>query len=105
MHDLSKGISVVTGGAGLIGSATIWGLNNRGLENVWAVDDFKPGSLKERNILPLEVKDTIGVQDFRKWFREDSPKLKELTSSQGVYIHNSSRTTGPKSLLKLHSIC
>ena len=78
MHDLSKGISVVTGGAGLIGSATIWGLNNRGLENVWAVDDFKPGSLKERNILPLEIKDSIGVQDFRNLFRQDSSELKEI---------------------------
>ena len=56
MHDLSQGITVVTGGAGLIGSATIWGLNNRGLENVWAVDDFKPGSLKERNLLPWKLK-------------------------------------------------
>ena len=78
MHDLSQGITVVTGGAGLIGSATIWGINNRGLNNIWSVDDCEPGSLKERNLLPLEIEEQIGVQEFRNWFRQDQPKLKEI---------------------------
>ena len=71
MHDLSQGITVVTGGAGLIGSATIWGINNRGLNNIWSVDDCEPGSLKERNLLPLKIEEQIGVQEFRNWFRQD----------------------------------
>ena len=37
------------------------------------------GSLKERNLLPLEINEQIGVQDFRNWFREDNPKLKVET--------------------------
>ena len=69
MHDLSQGITVVTGGAGLIGSAAIWGINNRGLSNIWSVDDCETGSLKERNLLPLEIEEQIGVQEFRNWFR------------------------------------
>ena len=32
MSKLSGGTLVVTGGAGLIGSAIIWGLNNRNLK-------------------------------------------------------------------------
>ena len=48
MHDLSKGITVVTGGAGLIGSATIWGWNNRNLNNILAVDNCETGSIKEK---------------------------------------------------------
>jgi len=78
MHDLSQGITVVTGGAGLIGSATIWGINNLGLKNIWSVDDCEPGTLKERNLLPLEFKDQVGVQKFRNWFRDDSPALKDV---------------------------
>ena len=78
MHDLSQGITVVTGGAGMIGSATIWGINNRGLCNIWSVDDCEPGSLKERNLLPLKIEQQIGVQEFRDWFSQDHPKLKEI---------------------------
>jgi len=78
MHDLSQGITVVTGGAGLIGSATIWGLNNRNLNNIWAVDDCEAGSPKETNLQSLEIKDRTGIADFRNLFRKDSPKLNEV---------------------------
>ena len=30
---------IVTGGAGFIGSATVWELNNRGIEDIIIVDD------------------------------------------------------------------
>ena len=78
MHDLSKGITVVTGGAGLIGSATIWGLNNRNLNNIWAVDDCKSGNIKEKNLKPLKINDQIRIDDFRNLFLKDSPKLKDV---------------------------
>ena len=50
MHDIGNGITVVTGGAGLIGSATIWGINNQNLSNVWLVDWVEKNSLKEENL-------------------------------------------------------
>ena len=62
MHDLSQGLTGVTGGAGLIGSATIWGINNRGLNNIWSVDDCETGSLKERNLLPVENEEHLWGQ-------------------------------------------
>ena len=78
MHDLGVGSTIVTGAAGLIGSAMIWGINNRNLNNIIAVDDYDPGSLKERNLLPLDIQEKIGVQEFRNLFREESPKLKDV---------------------------
>ena len=38
MHDLTRGTIVVTGGAGLIGSALVWALNRRGLDDILIVD-------------------------------------------------------------------
>jgi ADP-L-glycero-D-manno-heptose 6-epimerase len=78
MHELAGGTTIVTGAAGLIGSAMIWGINNCNLNNVIAVDDYEPGSLKERNLVPLDIQDTIGIQEFRDLFLEGSPKLKEV---------------------------
>ena len=55
-----QGTIVVTGGAGLIGSAVIWGLNNRKLEDIWLVDEWEDLSQKQETsnisllIKPLE---------------------------------------------------
>jgi len=78
MHELGKGTTIVTGAAGLIGSAMVWGINNCNLNNIIAVDDYEPRSLKERNLLPLDIQEKIGVQEFRNLFREESSKLKEV---------------------------
>jgi len=52
MSNLAKGDLVVTGGAGLIGSALIWGLNNRGFENIWLVDSQEPNEQKAKKLSP-----------------------------------------------------
>ena len=70
----------MTGGAGLIGSAIIWGLNNRGLENIWLVDWTEPDSLKSRNIKALSYSRHLSPEDFRKMIRENSPELSEITT-------------------------
>ena len=75
MSNLGKGTVVVTGGAGLIGSAIIWGLNNRNLENIWLVDWVEPASLKARNTAPLSYSRHLTPDDFRKMVRESSPEL------------------------------
>ena len=46
MSNLAHGTIVVTGGAGLIGSAIIWELNNRNIKNLWLVDWAEPNNLK-----------------------------------------------------------
>jgi ADP-L-glycero-D-manno-heptose 6-epimerase len=58
MPDLSRGQILVTGGAGLIGSAVIWELNRRGFENI-LVSDHLRCSEKWRNLVPLRFRDYI----------------------------------------------
>ena len=83
MHDLSQGVTVVTGGAGLIGSAVIWGLNNQNLNNVWLVDDWEDGSLKKRNLERLDFRRALRVDGFRDLIRRDDPELSDI----GTIIH------------------
>jgi hypothetical protein len=63
-HDLSKGTTVVTGGAGLIGSATIWGINNQNLQNIWLVDWVEENSKKEKNIENLKYQRLVDARNL-----------------------------------------
>jgi ADP-L-glycero-D-manno-heptose 6-epimerase len=80
MSKLNEGTLVVTGGAGLIGSAIIWGLNNRNLENIWLVDWVEQNSLKERNLTPLSYSRLLSPESFRKMVREESKELSEIST-------------------------
>lgn len=55
---------VVTGGAGFIGSALIWKLNQRGHTEILVVDHFENGN-KWRNLRNLEILDYMDKQNFR----------------------------------------
>ncbi len=63
MTDLSSGRILVTGGAGLIGSALIWELNRRGLKNI-LVADFLGSDDKWKNLVPLQFADYIEADDL-----------------------------------------
>jgi ADP-L-glycero-D-manno-heptose 6-epimerase len=63
MHDLSRGTIVVTGGAGLIGSALIWALNRRGLSDILVIDRLDE-SEKWKHLVPLQFADYIDADDF-----------------------------------------
>src|SRR5690349_6112902 len=63
MPDLSRGQILVTGGAGLIGSAVAWELNRRGVENI-LVSDHLRSSEKWRNLVPLRFRDYIEADDL-----------------------------------------
>jgi len=54
---------IVTGGAGFIGSALIWRLNQKGREDIIAVDHFGEDS-KYKNLIPLKILDIFDKQDF-----------------------------------------
>ena len=58
MHDFSARPLVVTGAAGLIGSALIWALNRRGVEDIIAVDRLDE-SEKWRHLVPLRFTDFV----------------------------------------------
>lgn len=63
MHDLTRGHVVVTGGAGLIGSAIIWALNLRGIDDILVVDRLD-ASEKWKNLVALRYRDYIDADDF-----------------------------------------
>ena len=63
MHDLTRGHVVVTGGAGLIGSAVMWALNLRGVDDIVVVDRLD-ASEKWKNLVPLRFRDYIDADEF-----------------------------------------
>ncbi|HKE37787.1 MAG TPA: ADP-glyceromanno-heptose 6-epimerase [Candidatus Baltobacteraceae bacterium] len=65
MHDLDRGTIVVTGGAGLIGSALVWALNRRGIEDIVVVDRLD-SSEKWKHLVPLRFADLIDADDFER---------------------------------------
>jgi ADP-L-glycero-D-manno-heptose 6-epimerase len=65
MHDLTRGRVVVTGGAGLIGSALVWALNLRGIDDILIVDRLD-SSEKWKNLVALRYRDYIDADDFER---------------------------------------
>ena len=80
MTKLDKGTLVVTGGAGLIGSAIVWGLNNRSFSDIWLVDWAEPEGLKAKNLSPLTYSRHICPDDFRKMIADNSGELSEVST-------------------------
>lgn len=62
-NDFSDARVLVTGGAGFIGSALVWGLNRRGCDNV-VVCDILGTNEKWRNLTPLRFADYVEATDL-----------------------------------------
>lgn len=58
------GIYIVTGGMGFIGSALVWGLNKRGIEDILIVDSVTHDE-QEHNIAPLHYEHMLSGDEFR----------------------------------------
>jgi ADP-L-glycero-D-manno-heptose 6-epimerase len=63
MHDLTRGRIIVTGGAGLIGSALIWALNERGIDDILVVDRLD-ATEKWKNLVALRYRDYVDADEF-----------------------------------------
>lgn len=62
---------IVTGGAGFIGSATIWQLNNLGYDDILCVDALRSGD-KWKNLVGLRITDAIHKDEFLATLRRNS---------------------------------
>lgn len=59
---------VITGGAGFIGSALLWALNERGRSDIMIVDELDHQE-KENNIGPLQYEELVGIDEFQDKLR------------------------------------
>jgi ADP-L-glycero-D-manno-heptose 6-epimerase len=65
---------LVTGGAGFIGSALVWALNQRGHENI-LIADFLGTSTKWRNLAPLRFADYLEADDLLEAVERNDNRL------------------------------
>jgi ADP-L-glycero-D-manno-heptose 6-epimerase len=65
---------LITGGAGLIGSALVWELNRRGCENIVVCDRLSTDE-KWKNLVPLKFADYIDGNDLLQAVQENPAKL------------------------------
>src|SRR5687768_3396756 len=70
---------LVTGGAGFIGSALIWALNQRGHSDIM-VADFLGSDEKWRNLVPLQFADYVDAAEFRRLLREKPAAVGEFST-------------------------
>jgi ADP-L-glycero-D-manno-heptose 6-epimerase len=66
-----NGRILVTGGAGFIGSALVWALNQRGLTDI-VITDFLGKDEKWRNLVPLRYADYVEADVFRRNLGQNS---------------------------------
>ena len=71
---------IVTGGAGFIGSAMIWRLNEAGIDDILVVDNLA-SSEKWRNLVNRRYRDYVHRDEFRRMVLEGRARRRSRPSS------------------------
>lgn len=74
-----SGRVLVTGGAGFIGSALVWALNQRGIDNILVVDRLGSDE-KWRNLVPLRYADYMDADELQQRMQRRDASLQGITS-------------------------
>lgn len=77
MGAIRKGKTVVTGGAGFIGSALICALNERGVDDILVVERLDRTE-KWKNLVPLRYREYMDADDFQERFLKRDAELRTV---------------------------
>jgi ADP-L-glycero-D-manno-heptose 6-epimerase len=79
---------IVTGGAGFIGSAVVWRLNQLGMDDILIVDHLGSGQ-KWKNLDPLRFRDYLEKDEFLGLIGHDRPPILSGYGESGIdaFIH------------------
>ena len=75
--DFTQSRILVTGGAGFIGSALVWDLNQRGVNDI-LVADFLGSDEKWRNLVPLNFNDYLEADDLLRRIEAGDPAFDDV---------------------------
>ena len=70
---------LVTGGAGFIGSALVWALNQRGHSDI-VVTDFLGSDEKWKNLVPLKFADYVEAGEFRRQLAQNAAAFGQFSA-------------------------
>jgi ADP-L-glycero-D-manno-heptose 6-epimerase len=84
---------IITGGAGFIGSAVVWRLNQLGMDDILIVDHLGTGE-KWKNLVPLRFRDYLEKDEFLRLIGTDGyPKLTGGGKGIEAVIHLGARSS------------
>ncbi len=85
---------IVTGGAGMIGSAVIWALNQKGISDILVVDNLA-STEKWKNLVGLSYSDYMHRDEFIRRIRENSL---DFSSSTSLGVHSGTSAAAASSV-------
>lgn len=68
---------LVTGGAGFIGSALVWGLNQKGRDDIVVTDRFGLGD-KWKNLARRHIDFAVPTKEFRSWLASNTKEIEAV---------------------------